>query len=39
MEEALAIQREAIKLKPEDREMQEQLRELEKSVKTGGVGQ
>jgi len=39
MEEALKTQREAVKLKPEDREMVEQLRELEKSVKTGGVGQ
>jgi len=38
MEEALTTQREAVKLKPEDREMVEQLRELEKSVKTGGVG-
>ncbi len=38
MDEALKTQREAVKLKPEDREMVEQLRELEKSVKTGGVG-
>jgi tetratricopeptide (TPR) repeat protein len=37
-DEALAAQREAVKLKPEDREMLEQLRELEKSVKTGGLG-
>jgi tetratricopeptide (TPR) repeat protein len=38
-DEALATQREAVKLKPEDREMLEQLRDLEKSVKAGGAGQ
>jgi Flp pilus assembly protein TadD len=38
LEDALQAQREAVKLKPENREMMEQLRDLEKSVKAGGVG-
>jgi tetratricopeptide (TPR) repeat protein len=35
-DEALATQREAVKLKPDDREIIEQLDELEKSAKAGG---
>ncbi|HEY1860267.1 MAG TPA: DUF3857 domain-containing protein [Gemmataceae bacterium] len=38
-DEALATQREAAKLKPADREIAEQLRDLEKSAKAGGAGQ
>ena len=34
-DEALAVQREALKLKPHDQELEEQLGEFEKNAKTG----